>query len=117
MRAQSMSERVPTYTSKNVVVLSPSVSSQLSRTTIPFILGAVDKKVCLLCTVQLLPNWKEEQEGTASELQRPGEVDRRMGRKCGSGDGQNPGWGRHSGAKQTSAVTEGQKYRRGRWTC
>lgn len=39
-----------------------------------------------------------------------------MGGKSGSGDGQNPDWGRPSGTKQTSAVIEGQKYITGLWT-
>lgn len=47
--AQVGSENVPACTSRNLVGLSPSVSSQLSRTAIPFTLGVAGQKVCLLC--------------------------------------------------------------------
>ena len=75
MRAQSMSEHVPAYTSRNLVGLSPGVSSQLSRTAIPFILRGIGKKVCLLCTVSSFQFGRRNLEGTALEMQRPEEVD------------------------------------------
>lgn len=50
-------------------------------------------------------------------MQRPEEADGRTGRKCGTEDEWNPDWGRQSGAKQTSAVMQAQKYVGVCWTC